>query len=69
MDSIVENAKEDSNGGLGNVGMPAVQQDAHVMVPVQKDDRFLVYNEKERVEEFTERIRYRQVDRESDRTM
>jgi uncharacterized Zn finger protein (UPF0148 family) len=53
MHRIVHNHKENSGRGLGYVGMPAIEQDGNVMVPVKENERFLVNDNKEGIKQFT----------------
>jgi len=52
MDCIVHGAKDDTRGRILQVGNPAVDQHGNVMVPVKEDERFLVYNNEERIKQF-----------------
>ena len=47
MDRVVHGTKHNAGRGLGDVGMPAVQQDRNVVVPVQENE-FLFVNDDEK---------------------
>lgn len=49
---IVHDAENESLRGADNVGMPAIEEDRNVMVPMEKDEGFLVNENKKRVQEF-----------------
>lgn len=53
MDGIIHDDKENAGGWHRHVGMPAIKQDGNVMVPMKENERLLVYNDEERVKEFT----------------
>ena len=46
---VVHGHKVQARGGLGDIGVPAVQQHGHVVVPVQEDQRLLAKNDKQGV--------------------
>ncbi len=52
MNGIIHDAKDNTGGCLGNVRMPAIGQDGNVMVPMQKDEGFLVNENEKGVNQF-----------------
>jgi hypothetical protein len=55
MDGVVHNDEEDARRARGHVRVPAVQENSNVMVPVQEDERFLVNDDEEGVEQLPAR--------------
>ena len=53
MDRVVHDDKKDTVRRSGHIGMPAVQQDGNVVVPVQENEFFLVNDNKKGIEEFS----------------
>ena len=53
MDGVVHADEEDAGWGGGDVGMPAVEEDGNVMVPVQEDERLLVDDDEEGIKQLT----------------
>jgi hypothetical protein len=51
MYAIIHGTEKDSGGTGRYVRMPAVEKDRHVMVPMEKNEFFLVHNNKEGVNE------------------
>jgi hypothetical protein len=49
---IVHDTKENSERGLVDIGMPAVQEDRNMMIPVQKDEFLFVNYNKESIKKF-----------------
>jgi hypothetical protein len=54
VDKVVHHHKENTTAAFGHVRVPTIQQDRHVMVPMQKDERLFVYHNKEGIEQFGE---------------
>ena len=52
VDRVVHGDKKDTVRRGGDIGMPAVQQDGNVMVPVQENEFFLVNDNKKGIEKF-----------------
>lgn len=55
MDSIIHHHKHNSNGILGHICMPAIQQHGNVMIPVQENQWLLVNDNEKSIEQLTER--------------
>ena len=53
MDAIIHIDKENAAWSMSDIGMPAIQQDSNVMVPMQENEFLLVNENKESVKEFT----------------
>jgi hypothetical protein len=51
MNTVVHDNKENSRWGCSHIGMPTVEQNCDVMVPVEKNERLLVDYNKEGVDE------------------
>ena len=51
VDAVIHHDKENTGRTGGDIGMPAVQQDGNVMVPVQENQFFLVDNDKKGVDQ------------------
>lgn len=56
VDAVVHRDKHDPNRVLGHVRMPAIQQDRNVVVPVQKDEGFLVNDDEKSVKELAGKV-------------
>ena len=52
VDAIIHHDKENARWTRGDIGMPAIQQDGNVVVPMQKDQLFLVNDNKKGVNQF-----------------
>lgn len=65
VDGVIHHDKENAGRRFGRVRVPAVEQDCHVMVPVQKEERFLVNDNKEGIEQFGEFGQNEQLDPEA----
>ena len=52
MNPVVHHTEIQPTGRLGHVRMPTIQQNRNVMVPMQKDQLFLVNHNKERIHQF-----------------
>jgi hypothetical protein len=52
MDPKVHRRKEDATRGLGDIGMPAIEQNRNMMVPMQEDQGFLMNDNEKRVQKF-----------------
>ena len=50
MDSIIHGAEKESGRTLCDVGVPAIQEHSNVMIPMKKDERFLVNDNEKRIE-------------------
>jgi hypothetical protein len=53
MDTVIHGHKEQTSRGLGNVCVPAVNQNRNVMVPVQEDKWFLMDDDEECINQLT----------------
>jgi hypothetical protein len=49
MDTVIHHHKDNADGVLGHICMPTVQQHRNVMIPVQKNQRFLVNDDEKSV--------------------
>ena len=54
MDTVVHDHKENSWRGCCHIRMPAIKQDSNVVIPVKENKRFLVNDNEESINEFTE---------------
>jgi hypothetical protein len=54
VDGIIHDTEYNPRRRLGDVTVPTIQQHTDVMVPVQKDQGFLVNDNKEGIDEFGE---------------
>jgi hypothetical protein len=54
MNGVIHGTEYDTGRGLGHVTVPTIQQYTNVMVPMQEDEWFLVYNNEEGIDEFGE---------------
>ena len=53
VDAVVHHHKENAGWTRRHMGMPAMQQDGNVVTPMQKDQLFLVNNDKKGIHQFT----------------
>mmetsp|Transcript_11101 Transcript_11101/g.24853 ORF Transcript_11101/g.24853 Transcript_11101/m.24853 type:complete len:250 (-) Transcript_11101:33-782(-) len=51
MNGVVHDAKQNTGGGLVDVGMPAVQENRNVMVPVQQEEGLFVNDNEKGIQE------------------
>mmetsp|Transcript_21401 Transcript_21401/g.46478 ORF Transcript_21401/g.46478 Transcript_21401/m.46478 type:complete len:159 (-) Transcript_21401:428-904(-) len=54
MDGVVHHNEKEARGGGISVRKPAVEEDGNVMIPMQKDERLLMDDNEECVEQFGE---------------
>jgi len=54
MNRIVHRDEKDTGGRHGHVGMPAVEQDRNVMIPMQENEGLVVNDNKEGIKEFAD---------------
>mmetsp|Transcript_16602 Transcript_16602/g.20686 ORF Transcript_16602/g.20686 Transcript_16602/m.20686 type:complete len:96 (-) Transcript_16602:534-821(-) len=50
VDGVIHGDEEESTGRCGHIGMPAIEKDRDVMIPVEEDKFFLVDNYEECVD-------------------
>jgi len=61
---VVHDDKEDSRRRYCHVGMPAVQQDGNVMVPMQENQVLFVNDNEEGIQQLTAKGGKREIDSE-----
>jgi len=65
MDAVIHHNEEESAGRGGDVGMPAVEKDGDVMIPMKKNEGLFVNDDEECVEQFGEFAEDKELDPES----